>query len=406
MTGMLAAVCFWAAAAVLFHVYAGFPALLAVAGRIRNRRVAAADVTPPLTLIIAAYNEEACIGARLDNALATDYPRDVLEIIVASDGSSDRTAAIVESYASRGVRLLELPRRGKIFALNDAVVHARGEILVFSDANTMVARSSLRALARNFADPEVGGVVGHTGYRLAADSEPAARGESLYWRYDTFLKDMESRSGSVVSAHGGLYAIRRELYQPPADAAVTDDFMISTGVIALGYRLVFEADARAWEAPVGKSSREFQRRVRLMTRGIRGVIQRARLLDMRTHGFYSLVLFTHKVLRRVVPIPLILLFVCAAALSASPAYRVVLLAQVGFYSLAAGGYLTRSTAAGRSRPLYVPFFFCLANAAALVAIINVIRGQRITRWEPQRHAAAVAPVAPQPYATPGATVTR
>jgi len=384
------AVVFWGIAASVFFVYAGYPILLALAGLVLDRRVARADHVPTLTLIIAAYNEQRCIAERLENALASDYPAEALEIIVASDGSTDATNAIVESYARRGVRLLALPRRGKVFALNDAVRHARGDVLVFSDANTDVEPQAIRALARNFADPRVGGVVGNTGYRLETGSESASQGESLYWRYDTFLKEMESRTGSVVSAHGGLYAIRRHLYEPPADAAVTDDFMISTGVVAQGFRLVFEPGARGWEAPVPKSSREFQRRVRLMTRGIRGVAQRARLLDPRRYGFYSGVLLTHKVLRRLVPVGLVLLFICTAILSGSPFYRSLLLAQGGFYSLALVGFLTRSTPVGRLRLLYVPFFFCLANAAALVAIVNFLRGQRISRWEPQRHVAGAA----------------
>ena len=170
-----------------------------------------------MSVVIAAYNEERVIGDRIENALALDYPSDALEILVASDGSTDATAAIVARYAGRGVRLLSLPRQGKIRALDAAVLEATGEILVFSDANTMCAPDALRALVRNFADPGIGGVAGHTGYRLEVNSESSARGESLYWDYDTWLKHLESLTGSVVSAHGGLYAVRRALYRPVPD---------------------------------------------------------------------------------------------------------------------------------------------------------------------------------------------
>lgn len=244
---MDAGVIFWAAAVALLYAYFGFPVLLAIVGAILQRRVARAAITPRISLIIAAYNEQEVMAARLENARALDYPREQLEIIVASDGSSDATAEIAERY---GVRVLRLPRQGKIHALRAAVEQATGEILVFSDANTMYDRAALRWLAANFADPTVGGVAGHTGYRLSAGREASADGEDLYWGYDTFLKRLETLTGSVVSAHGGIYALRRELFRFPSDTAVTDDFAISTAIIEQGHRLVFEPRARAWEHAV------------------------------------------------------------------------------------------------------------------------------------------------------------
>jgi len=377
----------WLACLLLVYVYIGFPALIAAAGRVLNRRVQRANITPPMTLVIAAYNEEQCIAERLDNALASDYPKHALEIIVASDGSTDGTDAIVAGYADRGVRLLRLPRRGKIYALSDAVYYARGHVLVFSDANTMVEPGALRAIARNFADDSVGGVVGCTGYRLESGSESSSRGESLYWRYDTWLKELESRTGSVVSAHGGLYAIRKGYYREPEETAVTDDFIISTSVIALGSRLVFERDARAWEFAVPSSAREFRRRIRLMTRGLRGVAARRPLLNPFHYGFYSVVLFTHKVLRRLTPVALLLLFVSSLLASlAHPAYAALAAGQTLFYAAAVAGYLSRARTIGQLKLLYVPFFYCMANLAALLALLNFARGERIVSWQPQRHA--------------------
>jgi cellulose synthase/poly-beta-1,6-N-acetylglucosamine synthase-like glycosyltransferase len=373
--------------AALLYNYVGFPLLLAVAGTIRNRQQRARPVTPAVSLLIAAYNEEACIAERLRNALTMDYPADLLEIIVASDGSTDRTVDIVKRYAADGVAVLDLPRRGKIHALTDAVRHARGEVLVFSDANTMAEPAALRALVRSFADAEVGGVVGHTGYTVDPGSESSSHGESLYWRYDTWIKELESRTGSVVSAHGGFYAIRRALFQAPSDAAVTDDFIISTAVVAQGYRLVFEREARAWEVAVPSAEREFQRRIRLMTRGLRAVACRRQLLDPRRYGFYSIVLFSHKVLRRLAVVPLLLVLAGTAVLSTSGAgYRAALIAQLMFYALAGLGHVTRGVPLGRSRFLYVPFYYCMANTAALVAVLRFLRGERITSWQPQRHA--------------------
>lgn len=384
----LALVVFWVAVAILVYAYAGFPVLLALVATLRPRRVRQAPVTPSLSLVIAAYNEEQCIADRLENALAGDYPRDALEIIVASDGSTDRTEAIVRTFADRGdVRLLALPRRGKLAALVEGARAARGEILVFSDANSDVAPTAFRALARNFADPAVGGVVGHTGYRVPRGAESSGQGEDLYWRYDTWLKQLESRTGSVVSAHGGLYAIRRALFRVPRDAAVTDDFIISTAVVAQGRRLVFEPEARAWEQPTPSAKREFSRRIRLMTRGMRGVWLRRGLLNPMRHGTYATVLFTHKVVRRLLFIPLLAILATTAVLSVrSGAFALLLAAQLAFYVLAGIGFALRRSAAGRFRPLYVPFFYCMANTASAIAFVRFLRGERIVSWHPQRHA--------------------
>jgi cellulose synthase/poly-beta-1,6-N-acetylglucosamine synthase-like glycosyltransferase len=376
----------WLSLGSLVFAYLGFPALLAVVAAFRRRRVCKRPITPPVSLIIAAYNEEACIAERIENALETDYPREQLEILVASDGSTDKTDLIVERYADVGVRLLRLPRRGKLAALNDTVREARGEVLVFSDANTVVERGALRALARNFADPSVGGVAGYTGYRIEAGSESSSRGENLYSRYDTWLKELESRSGNMVSANGGLYAIRRELYRATNDTAVTDDFMISTAVIEQGWRLVFEPAARAWEFAVPSADREFHRRVRIMTAGLRATALRWRLLNPRRYGFYSIVLFTHKVLRRLVPVSLLLLLAAAFALrNHGDLYWDALAAQTAFYGVAAVGLIARRTSVGKSKLLYVPFFFCMANAAALLSLLKFLRGHRVVSWEPHRH---------------------
>ena len=377
---------FWLAVASVFYVYAGFPVLVVAVGWLRRREVNKKPITPSVSLIVAAYNEEESIGQRLENALALDYPAEALEIIVASDGSTDRTEAIVERYGDHCVRLLRLPRRGKIPAVNAAVAHASGSVLIFSDANSMYDRQALRKLVQNFADPEVGGVAGNTGYTIPPGSESSSRGEDLYWNYDTWLKQLESLSGSVVSAHGGMYAIRRELYVPISDPAVTDDFAISTAVIEQGWRLVFEREARSYEAAVPEAGREFQRRTRLMTRGLRGLLLRKRLLNPFRYGFYSLVLFSHKVLRRLLPVALLILCASSMALSSRGVlYSFAAAAQIVFYSAAGAGYLLRRTRLGQRKYLYIPFFYCLANAAALVAAAKLILGERIALWQPQRH---------------------
>src|SRR5262245_24453420 len=319
---------FWSSIAFLVYAYGGFALLVGAVGLWQRRGVRKLPITPSVSVIIAAYNEEKVIAERLENALAFDYPRDRLQILVASDGSTDRTDEIVAHYADQGVLLLSLPRRGKIRTLNAAVARATGKILVFTDANIMCRPDTLRTLVANFADPRVGGVAGHTTYTLDPDSESSSYGERLYWRYDTWLKKLESQTGSIVSAHGGLYAIRRVLFRPIPDGAVTDDFAISTSVVAQGYRLVFEPEALATEVAVPEAQREFRRRVRLMTRGLRGVFLRRRLLNPLRYGFYSVVLASHKLARRLVPAALVIIAVTSiAAWSAGPIYRAAVLGQ-------------------------------------------------------------------------------
>lgn len=376
---------FWLSLAMLVYVYIGFALLVAVVGRLRNRRVRKQSITPTISLIIAAYNEEDHIAQKLENILALDYLSEDLEIIVASDGSNDATESIVTQYATRRVRLLSLPRRGKIFALNNAANQASGEILVFSDATSIFEKQALRQLAANFADSEVGAVSGRMIYTTRSDADSSNQGENLYWSYAVWLKQMKSLTGSIVSASGAIHAIRRGLYSMPADTATTDDFAISTSVIEQGYRLVFDNEARAYEEPAPFASGEFGRKVRMMNRGLRGVILRKHLLNPFRYGFYALALFSQKILRRLVPFFLFTFFVTSFLISSQEGfYFWAFLTQVAFYVLACVGYLIRENRLGQLKCFYIPFFYCLANAAALVATIKLIGGKRIEKWQPQR----------------------
>lgn len=388
----LALVLFWGSVALLAYTYVLFPAILFIRGLLWRKPYRAEDITPRVSMIIAAYNEAAGIGEKLENVLRLDYPRDCLEVIVASDGSTDDTESIVAQYADRGVKLLALPRQGKAGALNAAVDAARGEVLVFSDANSAYAPDAIRQLVRPFADPEVGGVAGNQVYlsrkRGAADAAQTGDGERTYWGFDRLLKQIQSEAGNTISATGAIYAIRRNLF-PGVPEGVTDDFATSTAVIAQGYRLVFAPNARAFE-PVGKSSGvEFGRKVRVMTRGLRAVLVRRELLNPFRFGFYAIQLFTHKVLRRLMFVPLGLLLVSNPFLLGEGLfYQLTMLAQVAFYAAALVGALFRDTALGRQKLVTLPYYVCLVYLAAAVATFNILRGHQINRWEPQRQHAA------------------
>lgn len=379
----MALILFWIAVALLAYSYVIFPLIVVLRGRFFRQPYKTADITPPVSIIIAAYNEQNDIGAKLNNMLALDYPRDKVEIIVASDGSEDDTNKIVAGFADRGVKLLALPRQGKAGALNSAVAAATGEILVFSDANSMFAEGALRALVAPFADPEVGGVAGNQRYLPRSATVASNDGEQSYWNFDRQLKVSQSKAGNAISATGAIYAIRRSLFRT-VPTGVTDDFVTSTSVIAQGYRLVFAPAAVAYEPVAGSSDREFGRKVRIMTRGLRAVLVMRELLNPFRHGFYAWQLFSHKVLRRLMFVPLIaLLLVNPFLWNDGIFYPITLLLQLGFYGCALLGWLLANTRLGSLKIFSIPYFFCLIYAAALVATVNILRGRTIDRWQPQ-----------------------
>lgn len=380
---------FWATFTAIVFTYVVFPAIIFVRGRLVRKPVRSAEITPTITMVIAAHNEAANIGAKLDNVLAMDYPREQLEVIVASDGSNDGTNEIVRGYAEQNVRLLALPRQGKAPALDAGVAAAQGDILVFSDANSMYHPQSLRALARPFADPEVGGVAGNQVYIAEPGEGLTGDGEQSYWSFDRKLKQSQSASGNAISATGAIYAIRRSLFRG-VPVGVTDDFAVSTDVIAQGYRLVFAPDAIAYEPVASTGGIEFGRKVRVITRGLRGVlIVRRELLNPLRFGFYAFQLLSHKVLRRLVAFPLLLLLLLSPLLwNAGLVYQLATVLQLAFYGCALLGMLLRNQRIGRAKVLTIPFFFCMVNVASMIAAINLIRGHRIDFWEPQRPAGA------------------
>jgi cellulose synthase/poly-beta-1,6-N-acetylglucosamine synthase-like glycosyltransferase len=379
-------VIFWATLALIAYTYILFPWLILLRGLIGNRPYKSTEMEPlpDLSFIKAAHNEAKTIESKIKNLLSMDYPKKRLEVVIASDGSNDGTDKIVEKFANRGVRLLSLPRQGKAAALNAAFAASSGEIIIFSDANSIYDQGALRALVRPFADPEVGGVAGNQRYLSENDGATTIRGEHAYWNFDRMLKRSQSKAGNTISATGAIYAIRRILFNPIPEG-VTDDFFTSTGVIVQGYRLVFAQEAIAYEPVADSSGLEFGRKVRIMTRGLRAVMMRYQLLNPFRYGFYSLQLFSHKVLRRLVVFPLLLIFCISPLLwSQNVIYGAMFLGQLIFYILGVLGILFKGARFGQLKIFSFPFFFVMVNAAALVATFNILRGHRIDRWEPQR----------------------
>jgi len=388
---MIALILFWVAVFLVVYTYMGFPLGVVLRGILWGRPYKHEELTtlPVVSIMIAAYNEAKSIGAKLDNILSMDYPRDYLKVVIASDGSTDGTDAIVQRYKEYGVKLLSLPRLGKAAALNAAVNASSGDILVFSDANSMYKADAIQELVRPFADPKVGGAAGNQVYRTATAGGSTTDGEHAYWNFDRMLKQNQSKSGNTLAATGAIYAIRRQLFRPIPDG-VSDDFFTSTGVVAQGYRLVFAPDAIAYEPAAATSQVEFGRKVRVMIRSWNAFIFRRELLNPFRHGFYAIQFFSHKILRYLVVFPLLMLFFISPFLwKTSWIYQLATISQVAFYLCALFGLLLHRTRFSRKKIFTIPFYFCMVNAASLVAVIKVLRGQQIKHWEPQRQSNAV-----------------
>ena len=375
---------FWILATVLAYSYVGYGLLIiALARLVRPRRVVSPSQPLDVTLLIAAHNEEAHIGGKIDNALRLDTGPHRLQVVVVSDGSTDRTAEQVRSRASDRVRMIEIvEHHGKIAALNVALSQIRGDVVVFSDANSRIRDDALLQMLRHFGDPEVGGVCGQP---AVAQSRRGllGRAEDLYWRYDSALKEAESRVGGATSAQGTLYAVRRALVTPLPDA-VADDLIISLRVVAQGRRLVFEPAAVAEEEVTDKVAQEFNRRVRSTERGWRGLMLMRQLLNPARFGIYALQLFSHKVLRRLTPFLLVPFFVSSMLmLDAGPLYLLIGLGQIALILWSA--MVLAVPALGRAVPgSSMILFLAISHVAMALGVCRYFRGHRSDRWTPVR----------------------
>ncbi len=332
---------------------------------------------PSVSLIIAAYNEEKVIERTLWHCLQLEYPPHLLEVIVGSDGSSDRTVQIAKQYERDGVRVLDFAqRRGKVSVIADCAGQARGDILAFTDANTILDADSVHKLVRHFDEPRVGAVCGEL--RLhGPDGRPADEG--LYWRYEVTLKMLESRLNAVLGANGAIYALRRDLFPHVRGDLITDDFVIPMKVRAGGFRVVYDPEALAAEELPGGISDEFRRRMRIGAGNWQALRQCAHLLLPWT-GFVSFAFWSHKVLRWLAPFLLLAGLAANVALLSEAAWRVVFAAHVGFYGSAALGLLLRRLRLPAG-PLHLVSYFVAINAALAVGLIRGALGVQRAAWQ-------------------------
>ncbi len=351
---------FWISAALIAYPYVGYPLALRLLIPLIGRSVPKNALEPTVTLVISAYNEAANMRRKLDNTLQIDYPREKLQILAASDASTDSTDAIISEYAPHGIELIRLPERGgKVACQNAAIARATGEILVFSDARIMISADSLRAMMENFADSTVG-CVSSQDQIVAADGSPDAEaGEGFYVRYEMALRRLEARLGSLVGASGSFYAVRRHLADV-WEAGFERDFLTPLKVAAAGLRTVHEPRAIGAYRALAEPEAEFRRKVRTVMRGMAVLFHMRSLLNPLAHPLVAWQLWSHKILRWTVPFFLLSLLVSSAALAGRhPVFALALAAQVALYALALAAFIDRRLEA---RLLFrVPLFFTNAN---------------------------------------------
>ncbi len=361
---------------MVFYAYLGYPLSLLFLQMISRRKQTRNRIIPTVTLIITAFNEEKRIREKLDNSLKLDYPSDKLQIMVASDGSTDQTNEIVRSYANNGVELLEVQNRGgKENAQKEAVVYARGDIIVFSDVATILEPNGVQEIVSNFADPTVG-CVSSEDRLIGQDGKPS--GEGFYVRYEMWLRRLESSVNSLVGLSGSFFAARKEVCQD-FSGDVQSDFRTLLSSMKLGLRGVSDPKAVGCYLGIADEKQEFERKVRTVLRGLTVFFGHLEFLNPFKYGLFSYQYGCHKLLRWLVPFFLFLALVTNIAISLmSPFFLVMLVGQLAFYILAFYGLFNQSL----KSILKIPMFFLVVNSAIAVALFKYLTGKRVVLWTP------------------------
>ncbi len=379
--------CFWAPLILVLYSYAIYPVVLLglaavvqmwrdlryALGRVERR--APSEFAPPVSIVVPAYNEEAVIEAKLRNILSLDYPRDNLDVIVVSDGSSDRTNDIVTAFG-HGVKLIVQPvRSGKPAALNTGIAQAAGELVILTDANTLYDPAAVRKLVRHFADGRVGVVCGE----LKLTPAGSYHTEKRYWDYERLLKFLENKIGAVLGANGAIYAIRRSCYRPIPNETWVDDFVIAMKIREAGFRIVYDTEAVAFEETARSVEAEFVRKARIGAGNFQALSLTWRLLNP-LRGVVAFSYWSHKVLRWFAPFFMMAALVANVFLIGRPFYQLTFALQAAMYGAGIAGHFTRNKP-GVLRVLSLPYYFVFMNAAMMVGFLRWLTNRQRATWK-------------------------
>ncbi|MBO6605717.1 glycosyltransferase family 2 protein [Psychroserpens sp.] len=388
---------FWILLIIVFYTYIGYGIILYVLVRIKraftNSRNDVVEITdyPELTLLIPAFNERDYVEKKMRNTMNLDYPKEKLKIVWVTDGSTDGTNKLLESYDN--IKLFHNDeRKGKINAMNRVMPFVKSELVVFTDANTELGKDSLKHIARCFSDPKVGCVSGEKRIVNHSSDAAAGAGEGLYWRYESTLKKWDAELYSAVGAAGELFAIRTELYNEVEQDTILDDFIISLRVAQRGYTIQYNPDAYAIEAASENVSEELKRKIRISAGGIQSVLRLRSLFNIFKYGILSFQFISHRVLRwTLTPLCLLLLIPISATLAINEGvlelglYSSMFWIQMIMYLAALTGWLLEHKST-RIKMLFVPYYFFIMNLSVFLGFMRIINNNQSVNWERAKRA--------------------
>lgn len=370
---------FWILVLIVIYVYLFYPLILLAISQFgkKNQLEQKLPAMPRVTLFIPVYNEEDIISQKIKNSLSLNYPQDLLEIVVVSDASTDNTTDILNPYIAKGIKIFVNERNeGKNVLINKYVQKTMGDIIVFTDANSMFSADSINNIVRWFSNPRIGCVGGRLVYQKGKSS--TAKGEGFYFKYENLIRKLEGRKGHMVGANGAIYAIRRELFIP-VPSHVPNDFFHPLSVLKRDYFSVFDENAVAFEKPTESGKEEFDRRVRIVSRSIGALIEVNRQFGVfKGRGWFNII--SHKILRWFIFPILLLIFILNLFLLESPVYFVLFILQTTFYLMGIGGFLL-DKAGLKFKLFFIPYYFLLINLAAITGIYRYFMGERVITWQ-------------------------
>jgi cellulose synthase/poly-beta-1,6-N-acetylglucosamine synthase-like glycosyltransferase len=380
-------VLFWTSFVIVFYTYIGYGMLICLLVQLKRlfyskKNDATAFSLPPVSLVIAAFNEEEYIEQKLKNTFRIDYPAGLLEIIVITDGSTDATPDLVKQHDR--IRLLHQPKRkGKVAAMNRAINYVSAPIVIFCDANTDLNAESIKAIVQHYNDPKVGAVAGEK-VVTGKDGRAAGEGEGLYWKYESFLKKMDSEFYSTVGAAGELFSIRTELFEKAPEDTIIEDFVQSLKVCIKGYVVRYEPGAFAAEGPSESIAEEMKRKVRITAGAFQAMGMLKALFNIFRFPVLSFQFISHRILRwTLCPLCLVTLLFSNISLVFSTNgefYQLFLIAQLVFYGMAITGWIFARKNI-RLKFIYIPFYFAFMNAAVFLGFARFIRKRQSVLWE-------------------------
>jgi biofilm PGA synthesis N-glycosyltransferase PgaC len=380
---------FWISLFLIFYSYVGYGILVWFIVRIKRLlkpagpKQAPADPTPAVALVIAAYNEEDFILQKIQNTLALDYPKDRLELIFITDGSSDRTPELISQFP--GILLLHQPeRRGKVAAMNRAIQQVKSPLVIFCDANTLLNKDCVREIVKHYENPKVGGVAGEKKILQQGKDAAAAAGEGLYWKYEGFLKRLDSELYTTVGAAGELFSVRKELFEQAPEGTIIEDFVQSLKLVINGYVVRYEPNAYAAELPSASIKDEMKRKVRICAGAFQAMILLKELFNVFRFPVQSFQFISHRILRwTVCPVALITLLISnllIVLLEGGLFFQVILVLQALFYITGITGWIYASRNI-RLKAVYIPFYFLFMNLSVFIGFSRFVRNKQTVLWE-------------------------